>query len=90
MCYQYRVSTFLSVHLLIACRGMPGTPAPTFDYDALSLGYPKGIFLTVMAFCFNIIYKLSYPTRFTAPFFEEIMKWAYLKYLDLCLPKAKA
>ena len=34
--------------------------------------------------------QLILPTRFTPPFFEEVMKWAYLKYLDLCLPKANA
>ena len=34
--------------------------------------------------------QLILPTRFTPPFFEEVMKWACLKYLDLCLPEANA
>jgi hypothetical protein len=44
--------------------------------------------LTSGGFSFSIVDTLSYPNRFTPPFFEEVMKWAYLKYLDLCLPKA--
>ena len=52
--------------------------------------HPKRIFLTSGEFSLSIVLNLSYPTRFTYTFFEEIMKWACLKYLERCLPEASA
>jgi hypothetical protein len=48
------------------------------------------ILLTLRKFSFSIIDNFPYPFRFTPPFFEEVMKWAYLKMLNLCLPEDSA
>jgi hypothetical protein len=37
---------------------------------------------------FSVVDSLSYPTRFTHPFSEEVMKWAYLKLHYRYLPEA--
>jgi hypothetical protein len=50
----------------------------------------KRIFLTATEFSHSIVLNLSYPTRFTNTFLEEVMKWACLKYLERCLPEASA
>jgi hypothetical protein len=50
----------------------------------------KRISLTSGEFSFSISRNFSYPTRFTQPFYEEVMKWACLKYLERCLPEAPA
>ena len=34
--------------------------------------------------------NFSHRTRFTPPFFEDLMKWAYLKMPHRCLPEADA
>jgi len=46
--------------------------------------------MTASEFSFRSIQNFSYPISFTTSFFEDVMQWAYLKYLDLCLPEAKA
>ena len=63
---------------------------PPSDFDTLSLRCPKGILLTLGGFSFNIV--TTFPTQqgSLTPFFEEVMKWAYLKYPYLCLPEAMA
>jgi hypothetical protein len=46
--------------------------------------------LTAMGFSLSMISSLSYLTRFTHPFLEEVMKWVYIKMPNLCLPEASA
>jgi hypothetical protein len=50
--------------------------------------WPQTILLTLWKFSFSIIDNFSCTIRFTPPFVEVVMKWAYLKVLDLCLPQA--
>ena len=57
-----------------------------FDYLAEVLR----ILLTFGRCSISINLKLSYPTRFTPPFFEEGMKWAYRQDIDFCLSEAAA
>jgi len=58
-----------------------------FDFDTLSLGQPKRTFLTFskesLIFLIDPIHQGSLTL-----FLEVVMKWAYLKYPNLCLPRA--
>ena len=75
-------------------RGLHSTLDPVLSHNPTSTVRfylnQKKKFLTFCKLGFKFAGKLSNPIRFTHPFFEDAMKWTYLKYPDLYLPKANA